>query len=90
MCSTDEIRVIINDGSHLKSETLSKHCLRGKQLPMPLGDDFDSAVNDFDGDLIVHRVPRRSVPRPHSMINGACEIIILLKKVVAFFAQPPK
>jgi hypothetical protein len=30
--------------------------LGGKQLPVPLGNDFDGAVSHFDGGLIVDRV----------------------------------
>ncbi|HEY1624810.1 MAG TPA: DUF2461 family protein [Streptosporangiaceae bacterium] len=30
--------------------------LGGKQLPVPLGDDFDGAVGHFDGGLVVNRV----------------------------------
>src|SRR5438067_10004052 len=30
----------------------------GKQLPVPLGDDFDGAVDDFDGGLVVDRIRR--------------------------------
>ena len=35
-------------------------CFRagGKQLPVPLGDDFDGAVDHLDGGLIVNRVRR--------------------------------
>ena len=35
-------------------------CFRagGKQLPVPLGDDLDGAVDDCDGGLIVNRVRR--------------------------------
>src|SRR5262249_35392281 len=28
----------------------------GEQFPVPLGDDFDSAVNDFEGGLVVDRI----------------------------------
>jgi hypothetical protein len=36
----------------------------GKQLPVPLGDDFDGAVDDFDGGLIVDRIPPPREPEP--------------------------
>ena len=37
----------------------------GKQLPVPLGDDFDGAVDHFDGGLIVDRVRRHWYPAAH-------------------------
>jgi hypothetical protein len=30
----------------------------GKELPVPLGDDFDGTIGQFDGGLIVDRVAR--------------------------------
>jgi hypothetical protein len=32
--------------------------LGGEQFPVPLGDDFDGAVNHFDGGLVVDRIRR--------------------------------
>src|SRR5437763_7048675 len=46
----------------------------GKQLPVPLGDDFDGAVDDFDGGLIVDRIAgaRPGVPCAWSASGRCC------------------
>ena len=36
-----------------------------KQFPVPLGDDFDGAVDHFDGGLIVDRVAGTDMPAAH-------------------------
>jgi hypothetical protein len=41
-----------------RAKPLSLSVLGGKQLPVPLGDDFDRPVGHFDGGLIVNRVHR--------------------------------
>ena len=41
-----------------RANPLSLSVLGDKQLPVPLGDDFDGAVGHFDGGLIVDRVCR--------------------------------
>ena len=39
--------------------------IRGEQFPVPLGDDFDGAVDHFDGGLVVDRVRRTGIPAAH-------------------------
>jgi hypothetical protein len=36
-----------------------------KQLPVPLGDDFDGVVDHFDGGLVVNCVPGTGTPAAH-------------------------
>jgi hypothetical protein len=43
---------------------MSLSALWGKQLPVPLGDDFDGAAGHFYGGLIVNRVRRHWYWRP--------------------------
>src|SRR6266496_2664941 len=47
-------------------------CFRagGEQLPVPLGDDFDGAVDDLYGGLIVNRVRRYWYPGGPSFYVG--------------------
>src|SRR5881227_1330008 len=46
----------------------------GKQLPVPLGDDFDGAVDYFDGGLVVDRIrrPRQAGGPPFGSGHGVC------------------
>ena len=46
-----------------RANPLSISALGGKQLPVPLGDDFDGAVGHLDGGLIVNCVHRHRQPR---------------------------
>src|SRR5262249_2022167 len=47
---------------HARLRAAPAYVLGGKQLPVPLGDDLDGAVDHFDGGLIVDRVSRYCYP----------------------------
>src|SRR5438067_208175 len=59
-----------------ESATAALACLGvgGKQLPAPLGDDFDGTVDDFDGGLVVDRIrrPRQAGGPPFGSGHGVC------------------
>jgi hypothetical protein len=55
--------------------------LRDKQLPVPLGDDFDVAARHFDGGLIIDRVYRhRQSGGPFFCIGyGSVRVILVIQ-----------
>src|SRR5207248_11141823 len=59
-----------------ESATAALACLGvgGKQLPAPLGDDFDGTVDDFDGGLVVDRIrrPRQAGGSPFGSGHSVC------------------
>jgi len=51
-----EPRLVITAGAEGRTNLPSLSVLGGKQLPVPLGDDFDVAVGHLDRGLVVDRL----------------------------------
>src|SRR5947209_17817656 len=73
------------DGVHEATTTASacrdSPSQRGKQLPVPLGDDFGGTVNHLDGGLIVDRVRRDWYPGGplFNVVEGSVRKVLVIQ-----------